>query len=196
MELINPGTIRVQNLDIDSDNGPVDFQVNAGIILSDGVRSHCTQVTNVNVANRDIDIREDAPGGFTLADTRAVPAILYEVDPNLELSRNGLVLSTGVEDMQVEYWVDTGLTPGAIDDPNEFPVHDLNNPPAGLTMATAAIRSVRLTVITRSMGEDSGPNQKYDLGRRPSAGNRTAGPADSFRRRRFQVSVTPRNQRP
>ena len=133
-----------------------------------------------------------------------VPAVIYEhndatVAPPLTLSltRNGLVLATGVEDLQIEYWVDNsplGLLNGAIDDANEFPVDDLNNQPGGATMDTSAIRRIRISVITRTDQTEGGVSQEFNTQRRPANANRVQSPtADQFKRRRFRTSVLPRN---
>ncbi|MCP4007807.1 MAG: prepilin-type N-terminal cleavage/methylation domain-containing protein [bacterium] len=186
--------VTVSTLDIDFDNGTVDFVANAGIILSDGAKSHCARISSITGSTISF-VAGHEPASGLFGDTtivRAVPAIIYEVDDtNFNLMRNGLIMAGGVEDLQIEFWVDSGSTEGVIDS-GEFPIHDLNNP-GGLTMDTSLIRSVRLTVIARAVGEESGPNQRYNLNSRPTAGNRNAGTADSFKRRRFQSSISPRN---
>ncbi len=183
-------------LDIDGDNGPDDFGApGRGIILSDGVRSHCARITGTVGNTISFAPNVPNPALYTTANTRAVPAVIYELDqPTLTLTRNDLTLATGVEDLQVEYWVDNAPQNGVIDGANEFPVDDLNNPPGAATMDTTAIRRVRVSVITRTDQTEGGYKQQIDTGRRPGSANRVqAAQADSFRRRRFTTSVLPRN---
>jgi hypothetical protein len=117
-------------------------------------------------------------------DARIVPAVMYQVGGagGLGISRNGLMLSAEVEDLQVEFGVD--VNGDNIIDPvtGEFPVHDL----AGFD--PARILQVRLSVTTRTAQGDPEFTGGY-----PAAANRAAGAADNFRRRRFVASIRPRN---
>ena len=198
--------VNAATLDVDGVNGTNDFGgAGRGIILSDGVRSHCARITNI-VGNQITYTPARPPGpGFVTANTRVVPAVIYEhndmnaVPPALPLSltRNGLVLATGVEDLQIEYWVDNspiGLLNGVVDDATEFPVDDLNNQPGAATMDTSAIRRIRISVITRTDRTEGGVSQEFNTQRRPANANRVrSDTADQFKRRRFRTSVLPRN---
>ncbi len=186
------------SLDVDGVNGTNDFGgAGRGIILSDGVRSHCARITNI-VGNQ-IAYTPALPGaGWLAGNTRVVPAVIYEQNnANLSLTRNGLTLATGVEDLQIEYWVDNsalGLLNGVVDDATEFPVDDLNNQPGAQTMDTSAIRRIRISVITRTDQTEGGVSQEFNTGRRPANANRVqSNTADQFKRRRFRTSVLPRN---
>ena len=119
--------LNAATLDIDGANGANDFGVaGRGIILSDGARSHCARITGI-VGNQ-IAFTPVLPGaGWIALNTRVVPAVIYEhndmnaLPPALPLSltRNGLTLATGVEDLQIEYWVDNspaGILNGVVDD--------------------------------------------------------------------------------
>ncbi len=196
--------LNAATLDIDGANGVNDFgAAGRGIILSDGARSHCARITGF-VGNQ-IAFTPALPGPAWIAlNMRVVPAVIYEhndmnaLPPALPLSltRNGLTLATGVEDLQIEYWVDNtpgGILNGVVDDVIEFPVHDLNNQP-GAVMDTSAIRRIRISVITRTDETEGGVSQEFNTQRRPASGNRNqAGQADQFKRRRFRTSVLPRN---
>ncbi len=197
--------VNATTLDIDGVNGANDFGgPGRGIILSDGVRSHCARITGI-IGNQ-IAYTPPRPGaGWIAGNSRVVPAVIYEHnDMNalppalpLSLSRNGLTLATGVEDLQIEYWVDNsplGLLNGVVDNANEFPVDDLNNQPGPATMDTSAIRRIRISVITRTDRTEGGVSQEFNTQRRPANANRVqSNTADQFKRRRFRTSVLPRN---
>ncbi len=186
-------SVTLDDIDIDRD-GSTDFAGDAGILLSDGTDSHCARIASIASGTVTLVSGHEIPGSIfgTIGDVRAVPAVIYEVDDtNFELRRNNLVLATDVEDLQVEYWVDVATEDG-LRQSSEFPVHDLNNA-SGLTMNTARVRSIRVSVITKATQPEGGPNQRYDLFSRPASANRTAGTADSFRRRRLTANVTPYN---
>ncbi len=194
--------ISVAELDIDASGaGPtggctancaVDFVAGNGIILSDGTLTFCGRILNIAGSTINLVAGHTAGGIFIVAGSvRAVPAIVYELNPAPNLMRNGLVLSTSVEDLQIEYWVDTQVPDGQIGGV-EFPVNDLNNPPGGLVVLTDEIRRIRISVVTRTAQGDNQEGQRFDR-QRPAVANRVAGARDSFDRRRFTVSVLPRN---
>ena len=169
--------------DIDGD-GNDDFVVGSGIIVSDGTTTHCARV--VALGADEIQFAPATLGGFSAAVplARAMPAVIYEITGGA-LRRNTLPLSTGVEDFQVEFGVDTTGN-GILDksDANEFPINDLN------VSGSNGVELVQLSVLTRSAVADPELNTPG----RPSAANRLAsGISDSFRRRRITVGVSPRN---
>lgn len=173
--------------DLDSD-GNVDFVEGRGIIISDGANTHCARITLIDTATRQIDYAPliDDPTAYALASTRAVPAVVYEVGAGggLGLSRNNMLLSSEVEDLQVEFGVDANLD-DVLDetDSAEFPLDTLTG------TSPERVRSVRLTVITRTAQADP----EYDGPGFPGAANRDAGASDGFRRRRFIARALPRN---
>lgn len=173
-------------LNIDGDAAVNDFTPGQGIIVSDGNTTHCAQIVpgGVNTLNGQITIDVPLnPAAFAVASTRAVPAVIYEINGGLGLTRNSLLLSGEVEDLQVEYGVDVDAD-GVLDlDPNEFPLDTL----AGVD--STRIRAVRVTITTRTTQNE--PN--YTGPGFPGAANRAAGVTDGFRRRRFIASVAPRN---
>ncbi len=191
--------VDVTSMNVDVDNAPVDFGAGRGIIVSDGVNTHCARVLTVTPPNQiTLAPGHEIPGGFfaIAAQVRAVPALIYEVnEPTLTLTRNSLTLATGVEDLQVEFWVDNSTNPanGLIDNAIEFPVHDLNNQGGVNPMDTSQIRRIRVTVITRTNQTDGGATQENMSRQRPASANRVAGNPDAFRRRRFTTSILPRN---
>ena len=189
-------------LDIDGD-GTVDFSGpdpglanGAGIILADGVRTHCARIALIVAGNITLAAGHGLPGGHfpVLTSVVAVPAIVYEMaaPPALTLSRNGMLLSNEVEDLQAEFWVDSQIPDGQIGG-TEFPVHDLSVSPGGWTVDLAEIKRVQVTVVTRSDRPDIQEGEGFSRYRRPAVANRVAGAIDNFPRRRFTVNVLPRN---
>jgi prepilin-type N-terminal cleavage/methylation domain-containing protein len=177
----------IAQLDVDGADAAVDFAEDAGIILADGAHSHCARITDVNVATGEVEFTPAIPlyNTWTVGQIRATPAIVYEVSGGgLGLTRNSLLLSGEVEDLQVEYGVDVN-DDEILDmaDSTEWPLDDLDG------VDSQDVRSVRLTVTTRTTQADN----EYTGPGRAAAANRTAGGGDSFRRRRFVASVLPRN---
>ncbi len=177
----------IAELDVDAADDANDFDEDAGIILADSSHSHCARITDINEVTGEIEFTPAIPsyGTWTLGQIRAVPAIVYELDGSgIGLNRNSLLLSGEVEDLQVEYGVDVN-DDEVVDtsSTSEWPLDDLDGVDA------ADVRSVRLTVTTRTTQADV----EYDGPGRAGAANRSAGAADSFRRRRFVASVLPRN---
>jgi hypothetical protein len=107
------------------------------------------------------------------------PAVVYETT-GTGLRRNNLLFSAQVEDVQVEFGVDSNgdgdLTGG------EFPIHSL-------VAATDAVLNVRVSVVTRTTRDDLG----FLDGGRPAIANRVAGPTDTLRRRIAVNTIAPRN---
>lgn len=173
--LLDPAT-----LDIDGD-GDDDFSPNAGIIIVDGTQTHCAVIRTISAGV--VVFVPPTPGGFavSIASGTAVPAIAYQQSAN-GLSRNGLLVSRHVEDLQVEFGVDAnddGQLTGA-----EFPLHGL------LGQDPTLVRLVRLSVLTRTATEDE---VLTGNGRQAVANRSAGGVADNYRRRLVTVSATPRN---
>jgi prepilin-type N-terminal cleavage/methylation domain-containing protein len=191
-------TVAQLNVDNDGSN-PVDFLApvggtpGGGIILSNGIASHCAQITNISSTTITFDTSIPSSGppgaGGVLASfnaspgaVRAVPAVIYRVT-GAGMTRNGMLISSEIEDLQVEFGVDANFDDALTG--AEFPVHVLPGNFADL------VRSIRISVIAIApQGEPdySGPD-RY----RPATANRVAGPTDTFLRRRFVTSVLPRN---
>lgn len=175
--------VEVASLDVDGDADD-DFVVGEGIILVDGTSSHCAVIGGLSGATgstRRVDFAPVTPAGFsaTTGSGRATPAVIYQLVGS-DLFRNGLRLSSQVEDLQIEFGVDADsdgqLAAG------EF-VDGLNG------SDPLDILAVRVSVITRADRED----EDLQSSGRPAAANRNAGPADGFRRRRVTASIVPRN---
>lgn len=125
---------------------------------------------------------------------RAVPAHVYDVDTTaLTLRRDGVVLATDVEDLQVSYFFDNNdnglLAANRAEEPGTAS--------PGTTYDSDAwqgrfLREIRLNFVVRSRGED--PNKSFNEGRFQAAENRV-GPttADGFRRRLHRAIVRTRN---
>ncbi len=100
------------------------------------------------------------------------------------LLRNGVVVSTQVEDLQVRFGVDDNRN--HVVDNGEFPIDDLMASVHDLAM----IRTTRVLLTSRSVT----PNANF-AGRRTQAANRDAGAVDHYKRRRVTVDVALRNAR-
>ena len=189
------GTVTVEDLDIDEAGAVNDFTVGAGVIVSDGAKTHCAAIEKFVGNIVDFDDAHPMPGGLFTGPTGvfAVPAIIYELDePSMTLMRNGVTLSTSIEDLQIEYWVDSQVEDGVVAG-SEWPIHDLNTLGAGFTIDTQRIRRVRISVISRTDSGDGQAEENFQRFFRPATANRNAGALDEFRRRRFTASVAPRN---
>jgi len=168
--------------DIDGD-GNGDFAVGSGIIIADGTKSHCARV--VAMSSTAVAFTPATPVGFaaSVATGRAVPAIVYELSGN-QLTRNNLLISPQVEDIQIEYGVD-------VDDNGqlgvgEFPIHSLDG------FDPAQILTVRLSVLTRTARPDDSLIAS-GIGRQALANRNAASSADAFRRRLTTLTAAPRN---
>ena len=180
-------TIAAGHLDIDND-GNDDFSVGAGIIISDGVNSHCARVGPA-IAGNSVQFTPAAPVAIA-ATGRAVPAAIWQIAAGTNnLTRNGLQLSSQIEDLQVEFGVDDDGDGQFTAD--EFPIDSLNeNSP--FNSDPSEIRQVRVSVVARTDAQDD------DVlgGGPPAVANHTGGAvgtADGFRRRLITTSVLPRN---
>ena len=185
-----------------------DFVVDSGVIIANGVRDpngnwapsqglatrnvFCARITAVNppvvTVDRDIPSNFGPPGNLT-----AVPAIIYEIthpngNPDLAvLRRNNIPISDQIEDLQVQYWVDSAPTNGSIDD-NEWPLDRLDG------QDTARIRRVRIYALGRTQTEDKTGDYAVTRHHHPGMANRIAGTRyDAFEREVFVASVLPRN---
>ncbi len=210
--------VQVASLDIDGSAPAVDFLAptaagagnGGGIIVSSPTETFCARITRIagnDVFFEDHQIDDDVQHGDATAyisglspQLRAVPAQVYEVDQNtLELRRNGLLLASSIEDLQVEYWLDNAGVPNGVQDADsEFPVNTLNNPdpPGGAIPADMSmVRRVRLSVLARTDREDGNESARGRTeGGKPALANRLAPAAtDQFRRRSFTASILPRN---
>ena len=182
-------TLSTASLDLDGD-GNDDFAVGEGIIIGTDIESHCALITALAGGGGNTTITFDPPtiAGFTAAiDDQAVPAIRYAVDePNITLSRNNVVLSNHIEDLQAEFGVDIDRN-GTIENLAgnvEFPLDSVDGEEYEL------VRNVRVHVTARETRPEQGFNGQY-----PAAANRVAGLNDNFKRRRITGDAILRNLR-
>ena len=173
-------TISANHADVDED-GDDDFEVDHGIIISDGSQTWCAHVTSVSTTSIGFD--PPTPGGFAVAATtgRAVPAVIYQ-RTGAGLERNKKLLSSQVEDVQVAFGLDLdddGVIAGA-----EFPIHDIK------TANTNRIQEVRVSVLTRTRTEDPALTGN---GRQKVENRAASGTPDAYRRRLAVLRAAPRN---
>ena len=180
----NDGTLTLVASQMDLDNdGNDDFTSGAGILISDGTTTHCGLITDLTGATVTFTPLTPTGATYNPLSTRAVPAMIYQVDGSTAtLTRNGLVLSNHMEDLQIEFGVDAdgnGKIEGA-----EFPIHDL----AGSNLSK--IRIARVSMTSRTAMVDI----KFS-GSRAAAANRVAGGTDNYKRRKAVADSVLRNMK-
>ena len=181
MAAINGGassvTVSAATMDIDSD-GDDDFVANAGVLIGTGTEAHCAVITDI--VGSTISFTPSTVAGFSAAfNDVAVPALVYQVN-GTTISRNSMILSNHIEDLQVQFGVDAdrnGTVEGA-----EFPIDDLSGEEFEL------IENVRITLTARDQRGKPG-----FAGQFASVANRVAGAADNFKRRRMTGDTVIRN---
>jgi prepilin-type N-terminal cleavage/methylation domain-containing protein len=108
-----------------------------------------------------------------------------------------MVLAEGIEDLQVAFACDLNADGTLTEVPDNADEWTLNvaNDPVPLTNAAKCNQpaAVRLTLIARSLSEDTGINAALTGNKRPAAENHAAGAVDQFRRRVLTTTVYPRN---
>ncbi len=188
----NDVSVPFTELDVDGEGGD-DFFAGEGVIISDGTRTWCSRIDSITAGVPTALKLVDALPFFVPGGTVAVPAIVYENDSaNTTLTRNGMVLSTTVEDLQVEYWVDNQVPDDAMGG-TEFPINNLNDTTLGWTIDPERIRRVQVSIVTRSTQGDRLEGKMLNRYRRPAVANRLASARDDLPRRRFTVNIVPRN---
>lgn len=170
-------TVSAASMDIDSD-GDDDFAVDKGILIGTGTEAHCAVITGI--AGATISFTPATIAGFSATNGDvAVPALVYQVN-GTTLTRNSMVLSNQIEDLQVQFGVDldaNGTVEGA-----EFPIDDLSGVDFDL------IENVRIVLTARNLRGKPG-----FAGQFASVANRVAGAADNFKRRRTTGDILVRN---
>ncbi len=174
-----------------------DFQELGGVIVMDSTDptrgTACGRVTLVNLATSQltIDFQSGGLSGVGAgAQLVAVPAHEYRIANGDQLLRDGVLLSGGVEDLQVAYFLDAD-TDGVVDD------DEVHGDGAGANPDYVAgdqdgseIREVRVNLVTRTRMED----REWAQGLAQAKENRAAGVAnDGFRRRTYTSTVMLRN---
>ena len=188
----------------------IDFAANSGAIVATGKRDPNGNWT-VPAASRRIfcgklrQVSAAGPGAHSLqfvttqlvpftGEVTVVPAIIYEIgritpgDPTVTtLLRNNIPISDQIEDLQVQYWVDSSPTDGTIQT-TEWPLDGLDN------RDTTRIRRVRLYTLGRTRVQENAGGAMLARHHHPGMANRVPGTAyDNFEREVFVASVLPRN---
>ncbi len=176
----------------------VDFEVNGGVIVvnrnePDGlVACGIIQSLSSTQITANFGSSTFGPAGFN-SDVVAVPALVYRVtvgSPN-ELRRNGTLLASDVEDLQISYFFDLD-DDRIIDGNEEYGTDGGVDLPWELTPATSrpdysTLREVRVSVVTSTRSND--PNVDYDIGTAQLTGNRATGlPLVDGKRRRVSTA--------
>lgn len=194
--------------DTDGDgNDDSDFVQGMGVIVTDTADpsrgSGCGRITAAPVPNPPVPGNaltltvtwdEQLPVGAT-SSYLVVPAHVYQVNGSLQLLRDGQVLATDIEDLQVSYFFDSVTADGVpdtgfVEEPGDggagAPVYDPSS------WRNSDLREVRLNFVVRSRGQD--PNTDFSEGRFQVLENR-ADPniVDRFRRRVHRAVVRTRN---
>ncbi len=183
----------------------VDFAINAGAIVTTGKRdpngnwtvaptarrTFCGKIRFVDTTAKSLTLFQNVP--FS-GEVTVVPAIIYEIGANpndatvLTLLRNNIPISDQIEDLQVQYWVDSSPTNGAIDGTTEWPLDSLDG------RDTTRIRRVRLYTLGRTRVQENAGGTMLTRHHHPGMANRLPGTAyDNFQREVFVASVLPRN---
>ena len=171
-----------------------DFREGGGVIAMDandpGRGSACGVVTDVNQGSSQLTIDFQSAGlagAGAGAQLVLVPAHEYRIANGDQLLRDGVLLSEGVEDLQVAYFFD-GNTDNVVD------AGEMRGTPGNDYLASgqdaSEVREVRANLVTRTRMED----REWGLGRPQALENRAAGAVnDGFRRRTYTSTVMLRN---
>lgn len=185
-----------------------DFAIGAGVILADRRSPEaavaCGTITAISGSTLTVDLGSTSIGPVGLnADIVAVPAHVYSLTPAAsgspaQLFRDGVLLASDVEDLQVSYFFDLD-DDRVVDAGENFGVAGGTAQPWELSPATSrpdpsSLREVQLNIVTVTRDDD--PNRDWTLGLGQITGNRTAASlstGDGKRRRVYTARVRPRN---
>jgi hypothetical protein len=188
--------------DLDGDGVPEsDFQVDGGAILVDlddpARGSACGVVTSIAGGVVRVDFETSIPAPPASDRVILVPAHVYQIDlagPEPVLQRNGQLLATGVEDLQLSFFFDVDRD-GRLDDEllatGELPGGPGNAPVYGSDdWDNRDLREVRINLVMRTRdAERENVNGQFQ-----ATENRVApGGNDGFRRRVHTSTVKLRN---
>ena len=172
-----------------------DFHVGGGVIITDLMDptrgSVCGVVSAVNLATPsitfDINTASMPLAGGNPTALIAVPALEYRIN-SAKLYRNNLLLSEGIEDMQILYFMDVNGN-NAVDAGELF--GSTATPYTSASTRASLLRAVRLNLVARTRFEDD----RFTQGFIQITENRTAGAAtqDGYRRRVHTAIVRMRN---
>jgi prepilin-type N-terminal cleavage/methylation domain-containing protein len=155
---------------------------------------------------------DGTPLGAGAMNLVAIPAHVYWVNPNVgaspQLIRDGMVLASDVEDLQVAMFYDTdddGVVDGLDPDFTPPPAHSATEYPGSAATnaeyesgawSNSDLREVRVTVVARTRSEDPNVANNPALAtsvRQGFENRQSATAADGFRRRSLTLTVQPRN---
>ena len=85
-----------------------DFDDDAGLILSNGTRSHCARI--LSVSGNTVTFSPGTPTGFSMPTTNslAAPAVIYEIS-GASLFRNNVLLASNVDDPRLHIALGEGF---------------------------------------------------------------------------------------
>jgi len=184
----------------DSDGNGVpdaDFNTNAGVIIVDAGNpergSACGVVDSVTSATRLRITLDSTPLGPIPVPSNpviliAVPAHHYRVDINGQLFRDNIIVSDGVEDLQVAFFFDDNQD--NVIDPGEYRGDGLGPDYVNNAVNASDIRELRTNVILRTRLSDTSSREgqfQVTENRLFVAGN------DGFRRRVYTATTMLRN---
>ncbi len=196
-------TFMVDRVDLDTLGGGSDFVVGSGVIVADrnvatrGVAcGMVTGVGNTSLASIPVTVELENPTGALASGTQLVliPAVVYEVDNNGVLLRNGVALVDQVEDLQVAWFFDLNgdrnVDPGEYIADGQGGADDYDAEALDATQ----LREVRINLVVRTRDDD--PNDSWRQGIGQALENRTVGSvpaADGARRRTHTSTIRLRN---
>jgi prepilin-type N-terminal cleavage/methylation domain-containing protein len=173
-----------------------DFSVGGGVIVAvrnDPSRgTSCGVITAVSPPNRiDVDYAMGGQSIGTTGDLVAIPAHVYSVNANNQMVRDGMALTSGVEDLQFALFYDVdddAVVDTGVEDPGSS---NFNGQYASNVWSNDQLREIRLNVVARSRN----PDPEWTQGILQTTENRQvpAGTSDGFRRRVLTASIRPRN---
>jgi prepilin-type N-terminal cleavage/methylation domain-containing protein len=170
-----------------------DFQVGGGVIIMDlddpSRGTVCGRIRAIDVGAASIVVDPLVTPGLTAAASArlvAIPAHHYRIINGDELRRDGMLLSSGVEDLQLAYFLDA-------DGDDLVDAGEMKGETSGSGYTAQGtdmedLREVRLNLVVRTRAEDEDFS-----GQQQTTENRAAGADDGFRRRVYTASVLPRN---
>lgn len=192
--------------DLDGDGvGDADFAEGAGVILVDvddparGVACGIIAPGGVGTSSLRVDFETAIAVPPTGDRVILVPAHVYQVElapagsDEPQLLRNGRVIATGVEDLQVAFFFDLnrdGVVDGEGVANGEMPGDDGGDEYASDQYDNRDLREIRINLVTRTRAAD----RENDVGQFQTRENRVApGGNDGYRRRVHTSTVKLRN---
>jgi hypothetical protein len=178
--------------DNDADGTPdSDFRIGGGAIVFDPANpsrgTACGIVESVPDGTH-VRVTFEAHLAASTGPLAVVPAIVYAVDGNGNLLRNGVTLATDVDDLQVAYFIDSG--PNGKADANDYPGDGVSPDYVSRNYNHSLLREIRFNIVVRSRTTDP----TYTDGFVQATENHGAvGGNDGFRRRVFTSTVRQRN---